>query len=156
MPAIYITTIINAPVERCFDLARSIDLHSFSMAHTGEKAIAGKTSGLINKGETVTWRATHFGIAQTLTSLITEVEYPVLFEDRMVKGAFKGFYHKHYFEQRGDQTVMKDEFVFESPLGIIGKFFNALVLTKYMERFLIKRNAILKHVAESDEWKKYI
>lgn len=156
MPAIHITTIINAPVERCFDLARSIDLHSYTTAQTNEKAIAGTTGGLINKGETVTWQAKHFGVVQQLTSLITEMDAPFLFEDRMLKGAFKSIRHRHYFEERGGQTIMKDEFIFESPLGIIGRLFNALVLTKYMEKFLIRRNAILKQVAESEEWRKYL
>lgn len=63
-----------APPEVVFDLARSIDLHKLSTAHTGEEAIAGKTSGLIELGETVTWRARHFGVMQTLTSKVTGFE----------------------------------------------------------------------------------
>lgn len=30
MPKIYLETIVNAPIERVFDLARSIDLHKIS------------------------------------------------------------------------------------------------------------------------------
>ncbi len=47
-----LTTQINAPIERCFDLARSIDLHIESTKQTGEQAIVGCTSGLIGLGET--------------------------------------------------------------------------------------------------------
>lgn len=50
----YLKTFIDAPVERCFDLARSIDLHKISLEHTNEKAVAGKTAGLIEPGESVT------------------------------------------------------------------------------------------------------
>jgi len=156
MPTINITTVINAPVERCFNLARSIDLHSATTAQTHEKAIAGTTKGLIGKGETVTWEATHFGIRQRLTSFISELEYPVLFEDTMLKGAFKSIRHKHFFEEREGQTIMRDEFTFESPLGILGKLFNALVLTKYMKSFLIRRNEMIKAIAESEAWRKYL
>jgi hypothetical protein len=60
MPTIKPITSISAPVEFCFDLARSIDLHTQSMQHTGEKAVAGTTIGLIGLNETVTWRARHF------------------------------------------------------------------------------------------------
>ncbi len=68
MPVIQLTTEIKAPIEICFDLARSIDLHKLSTKHTHEEAVAGITSGLIGLGETVTWRAKHF----TLSTKITE------------------------------------------------------------------------------------
>lgn len=68
MPRIYLETRISAPVEIVFDLSRSIDLHKISTEHTKEEAIAGKTSGLIALGETVTWRAKHLGFTQNLTS----------------------------------------------------------------------------------------
>lgn len=156
MPEICITTIINAPIQRCFDLARSIDLHQQTSAHTDERAIAGITCGLIGKGETVTWRAKHFGIVQTLTSVISEMESPYLFEDRMLKGAFKSIRHMHRFEFVNGQTIMRDEFVFESPGGFVGRLFNWIVLTNYMTKFLSERNQMIKIVAETDEWKKYI
>lgn len=155
MPVIEITTIINAPIERCFDLARSIDLHQHTSKQTKEKAIAGVTKGLINKGETVTWKAKHFGIIQTLTSVITKMESPYSFEDCMTEGAFKKIKHLHTFEKKGEQTIMKDIFEFESPLGFLGKTFNKLVLTNYMKRFLIERNNEIKRIAECDDWKKY-
>ncbi|HEY0029516.1 MAG TPA: SRPBCC family protein [Bacteroidia bacterium] len=157
MPEILTTTRINAPIERCFDLSRSIDLHQFTSSRTHEKAVAGVTKGLINKGEWVTWRAKHFGIMQNLTSEISRMERPVLFEDRMLKGAFKSIQHVHLFEEVNGQTVMKDIFVFESPFGFIGRLFNALILTSYMRTFIYERNQTIKLVAESEEeWKKYI
>jgi ligand-binding SRPBCC domain-containing protein len=149
MPKIELTTIIDAPIETCFDLARSIDLHIESTKQTGEKAIAGKTSGLIELGETVTWRARHFGIWQTLTSEITDFDKPNFFADVMVKGAFKSFRHEHHFVARNGQTLMKDVFFFESPYGILGRLFNRMVLTKYMTSLLIKRNGVIKAVAEA-------
>lgn len=156
MPKITISTEINAPIQRCFDLARSIDLHQYTSARTGEKAIAGKTKGLINKGETVTWKAKHFGIVQTLTSEISEMNPPFMFEDRMLKGAFKKIQHQHLFEEKDGKTIMVDVFEFESPLGILGKVFNRLILTDYMNRFLEERNQQIKKVAETEEWKKYL
>nr|WP_321225937.1 hypothetical protein [uncultured Psychroserpens sp.] len=61
MPTIEIKTYISADIQTCFDLARNIDFHKASMEHSNEKAIAGKTSGLIGLGEWVTWEAKHFG-----------------------------------------------------------------------------------------------
>ncbi len=77
MPTIELHTQINAPTQTVFNLSRSIDLHIESTKQTGEQAIAGRTSGLIKLGETVTWRAKHFGIRQDLTSKITEFNYPL-------------------------------------------------------------------------------
>jgi len=149
MPTIQLETRINAPIEKVFDLARSIDLHMESTKQTGEKAIAGKTSGLIELGETVTWRAKHFGIWQTLTSKITEFDRPDYFVDEMVQGAFKSFRHKHHFSSIDNQTLMKDVFVFESPLGVLGSLFNWLILKGYMTTLLTKRNKVIKKAAEA-------
>src|SRR6201996_7371526 len=150
MPKIELLTDINAPIEKVFDLARSIDLHMKSTKQTGEQAIAGKTSGLIGLGETVTWRAKHFGIWQILTSKITEFDRPNLFVDEMVQGAFKNFRHEHHFLKIDDRTVMKDVFVFESPWGILGRLFNWLILIRYMTRLLKERNRVIKEVSEQN------
>ena len=148
MTQIELSTNINAPIGKCFDLARSIDMHMVSTKQTGEEAIAGRITGLIELGETVTWRATHFGVWQTLTSKITEFDYPNSFTDEMVKGAFKSFRHQHLFYAINDQTVMKDIFIFESPFGILGEVINFLFLGRYMTRLLQKRNQVIRDVAE--------
>lgn len=149
MPLIELTTNINAPIERCFDLARSIDLHKLSTEGTNEEAIAGVTSGLIGKNQGVTWRATHFRITQTLTSLITEFERPYHFRDEMIKGAFKSIKHDHFFTDAGNHTVMKDKFNFESPGWVLGHLANRLMLTNYLRELLTKRNQMIKRIAES-------
>lgn len=156
MPVIQLTTTINAPIERCFDLSRSIDLHMVSTSKTNERAIAGVRKGLINKGEQVTWLAKHFGINQLLTAQIIEMNSPHSFTDIQLNGAFKSMKHVHSFEQIGEKTIMKDEFEFESPMGLVGELFNSLILTAYMKRFLIERNRIIKTFSESNEWKKYL
>jgi ligand-binding SRPBCC domain-containing protein len=151
MPLITLNTIIHAPLEICFDLSRSIDLHTISTQHTGERAIAGVTTGLIGLGETVTWQAKHFGIWQTLTSKITEFDRPIYFVDEMVQGAFNRFRHEHRFEPRNGSTLMTDVFDYTSPLGPLGKLADALVLRKYMTQLLEERNRIIKLYAESDK-----
>ena len=149
MTQIEISTHINAPIERCFDLARSIDLHMESTRQTGERVIAGRSSGLIELGETVTWRVKHFGIWQNLTSKITEFDSPNSFTDEMVRGAFKSFRHEHLFYAVNNQTVMKDVFMFESPCGWLGRLANFLFLGRYMEKLLLERNRVIKETAET-------
>lgn len=153
MPQIELTTAISAPIDICFDLARSIDLHMISTAETNERAIAGKVSGLIGLNEWVTWEAVHLGVKQKLTSKITAYESPVYFVDEQVKGAFRSIYHEHRFETVADKVIMKDHFIFQSPFGIFGQLFNRLYLTKHLEKLLVERNTIIKEYAETGKWK---
>jgi len=105
-------------------------------------------SGLITLGETVTWRAKHFGIFQELTAKITAFDQPNSFTDEMVTGAFKSFKHVHLFEPTGAGTNMIDVFSYVSPLGLLGRFADTLFLRGYMERLLVKRNLVIKVQAE--------
>ncbi len=156
MPIIELTTTINAPIQRCFDLSRSIDLHKISTAKTNEKAIDGIVCGLINLNETVTWQATHFGIRQQLTSKITAFQSPHYFIDEQVKGIFKSFQHKHLFQEIDNKVFMVDIFDFQSPFGFVGRLFNYFVLTNYLKKLLIVRNNVIKEYAESERWKELI
>jgi ligand-binding SRPBCC domain-containing protein len=157
VPRIELITHIAAPPERCFDLSRSIDLHQHSLGSSGERAVAGVTAALIGMGESVTWEATHFGIRQRLTSRITAFDRPRHFRDAMVAGAFRRFDHDHWFEPDGaDGTVVRDVFEYQAPLGVLGRIAEAAFLTRYMRRLLAERNAVVKRVAESDEWRRYL
>ncbi|WP_417612883.1 SRPBCC family protein [Owenweeksia hongkongensis] len=156
MPRIELKTEIKARKEIVFDLSRSIDLHKISTEQTDETAIAGRTSGLIELNEFVTWRAKHFGVYQDLTSHITEFNHPNYFVDEMKQGIFKKFRHEHHFSISGEITIMIDIFEYESPLGFLGQIADKLFLKKYMVKLLEKRNQTIKDFAESGKWKKVI
>ncbi|MBL0146045.1 MAG: SRPBCC family protein [Chitinophagaceae bacterium] len=153
MSTIHLTTFIAAPIERVFDLSRSINLHKISTTHTNEEAIAGVTTGLINKTETVTWRAKHLFKTRLYTTIITEMESPVFFVDEMKKGDFKSLKHEHHFKKIDNGTIMIDVLTFESPYGIIGKWFNKIYLKNYLQNFIVLRNAVIKNYAETEKWK---
>lgn len=152
MPAIHLTTFVKAPVDRVFDLSRSITLHKKSLEHTGEQAIAGVTSGLISLDETVTWKAKHLGKMRMLKIKITSMNAPVSFTDEMAEGDFRSMKHEHHFKQVDNGTIMIDLFSFETPYGIIGKVFNQLYLTRYLRRLLEQRNSMIRDYAESNKW----
>jgi len=156
MLIIRLFTSIAAPPERVFDLARSIDAHQRSAEGTHERAVAGVTHGLIGMGDEVTWEARHFGIRQRLTVRVTEFERPARFRDIMVSGAFKSMKHDHEFIPRPPGTLMVDRFEFESPFGILGRIVDRIFLFAYMRRFLRRRNQVLKALAESEDWRRYV
>jgi ligand-binding SRPBCC domain-containing protein len=149
MPTIRLETYIEAPVERCYDLALNVDLHRRSMAHTRERPVAGVMSGVMKLGDTVTWEAVHFGIRQHLTSRIIAAERPRRFVDEMVRGAFQELTHIHEFIPQPSGTLMVDIFMFRAPLGPLGRMAERLFLTQYMTQLLRTRNQHLKHVAEA-------
>lgn len=144
MPTITIETLLPASPERCFDASRDLDLHVRSMTHTAEKAIAGRTSGLIELGEHVTWEGRHFGIRQRFTSKITAFDRPSYFQDSMVQGAFHSFVHDHYFEAIAGGTKMTDVLTFASPIGFLGAIVDRLFLAAYLRRMLVSRNEVIK------------
>lgn len=156
MTIINLTTIINAPLQRCFDLSRSIDLHQVSTKGSNEKAIAGRTRGLIEEGEYVTWEATHFMIRQRLSTLIVKVVSPNYFFDKMITGPFKSMEHSHTFQQHNGNTIMTDVFCYEVPFGFLGDLFNKFFLKRHMTMLLLHRNQVIRDTAESEEWKKFI
>lgn len=148
MPLIEHRQFIKAPVEKCFDLARNVDIHIQTTSKTKERAVGGVTKGLLEEGDTVTWEATHFGIKQRLTAIVTSMEPPHKFVDVMVKGAFQSFTHTHQFLEADGGTIMIDQFQYQSPLGLIGVAADKLFLERYMREFIISRAKELKRIAE--------
>ena len=148
MPTFTLTTSIAAPADRCFDLARSIDLHIESMRSTGERVIAGVSSGLIGPDQEVTWEGRHFGLRFRFTSRITAFRQPTYFQDSMVSGPFAAFVHDHRFESQNGRTVMVDEVRFRSPLGVLGALVDRFLLVPHLRRLMGARNEVVKRAAE--------
>lgn len=151
MPIICLVTYMRAPIDHCFDLARSIKIHLRSTEETREKVVGPTTNGLIGPGDEVTWEATHFCIRQRLTSRITAWNPPYHFRDSMVRGAFHSFDHDHFFECDQGVTIMKDRFEYKSPLGPLGRLADVLFLKRYMERLLQTRADVIRSAAEAAE-----
>lgn len=120
MPIITLAMKIHVPIEVCFDLARSIEMHLQSTEATRERAVAGVTHGLLGLNQEVTWEATHFGIRQRFTSRITAFDRPNHFRDSQVCGPFRRFDHDHTFTIEAGSVIMTDVFDYESPLGLLG------------------------------------
>lgn len=148
MPLIVLTTEVKATQQQCFELSLSVDAHTASMANSGERIVAGVRSGQMALGDSVTWKARHFGLPFQMTSRITEYEEPARFVDEQTKGPFAAWWHEHRFEQEGQATIVLDVVRYRSPLGPIGRLVDRVGLERYMERLLRQRNAWLKQELE--------
>jgi ligand-binding SRPBCC domain-containing protein len=150
---------IHAPLDRCFDLARSVEVHLAGNIHSGENAVAsaGITSGLVGMGQRVTWRAKHFGVWHTLTSEITGMDRPAWFQDTMIQGIFRFMRHDHFFRAiSAEKTEMKDVFCFAAPMPVLGRLAELIFLRRYMQALLRERNAVIREIAESSGWRRYL
>jgi len=153
------TTVIDAPIQRCFDLARSVEVHLIANVHSGEQALAvGEiTSGLVGLGQNVTWRAKHFGIWHNLTSETTALEAPSHFQVTMIQGIFRFMQADHLFRSLpSGATEMTDIFAIAAPLPLLGPLSEVLFLRRYMLALVHERNAVIKQIAESSEWQHYL
>ncbi|MBX2916641.1 MAG: SRPBCC family protein [Cyclobacteriaceae bacterium] len=156
MTKIELTTFIKAPIERCFDLSRSVDLHKVSMQQSHEEITGGVETGLMKLHDTVTWRATHFGIRFSLQSVITKFSRPFFFTDEMVRGPFKLMTHDHFFYSQESHTTMVDHFYFQAPYGVVGKVIDFVILKRYLTSLLANRNVVIKQYAEANEWQQVL
>lgn len=151
MPTIRIETLVHASPEECFDLSLSVDAHTSSMSRSGERIVGGVSSGVMALGDSVTWQARHFGVPFRMTSRVTAYERPARFVDEQVNGPFGRWWHEHTFAETGPgRTLMVDVVEFSSPLGVLGRAADALVLRRYMTRLLTERNTYLRRQLERD------
>ena len=141
-------TVIRAPIERCFDLARSVESHVASTAKSAERVVAGRTKGLFELGDNVTWEGRHFGLRLRQGATITRLERPHVFVDESTGGPLKSLRHVHQFVTEGHGTLMVDTFEYELPAGPFGRLADKLAVERHMRRFLIDRAAYLKKEAE--------
>ena len=161
MVRIRLETVIDAPPAACFALSLSVDAHTASMSRSAERIVGGVSTGQMREGETVTWRARHFGIPWRMTSRISEYDAPRRFVDEQVTGPFSRWWHEHRFEEippgdgaAGDPTAIRtstrmiDVAEFEAPLGVLGRIAERLVLRRYMSRLLQRRNRWLAEQLE--------
>jgi ligand-binding SRPBCC domain-containing protein len=156
METIRLATWIDAPVERCFLLSLSIDLHVASLGRTKERAIDGVTAGLIGEGETVTFQARQFGLRLRHTSRIEVLRPYSYFRDVMVAGFFRHFEHDHHFAPLDDGTRMRDEIRFSLRWGPFGRLASKLLVRRRLISLIAERNAAIKQVAESEAWRQYL
>lgn len=151
MEIIRVATWIDAPVERCFLLSLSIDLHVGSVRVTRKKVKGRMTAGLIGEGETVTFRGRPFGVLGH-TCRIDQMRPYSYFRDVMIAGSFRHFVHEHHFAAMDDGTRIRDEIRFSSRWGPLGR----ILARRRLKAFLMERGAVIKRVAESEEWRRYL
>ena len=143
-----VETLITAAPTKCFDLARDIDFHARSLAHTGERVVDRPGHQLLELGDEVEFEGRHFGVRQRLRARIDRFDPPHYFRDVAVRSAFRTFEHEHHFEPMREGTRMTDHVRFAAPFGPVGWVVERLVLRPYLVRLIRNRGTEIKREAE--------
>ncbi|MCP2259930.1 Polyketide cyclase / dehydrase and lipid transport [Streptoalloteichus tenebrarius] len=144
-----LTTRVPARIGEVFDASLDVDVHLGSMRRSGERVVGGVRSGRMGLGDTVTWRARHFGVPWRMTSVISAHDRPRRFVDEQVRGPFRRWWHEHVFEvdpRDPTHTTMRDVVEFAAPAGPLGRLVTAAGLRRYLKRLIIARNAYIVEV----------
>jgi len=147
---------VRAPIERVFDLARSVSLHVKSVEAVQEEIVGDVRRGLVRLGEELTWHGRYLGFMQTMKFRVAAWDPPSYLHNSMVEGLFLTLDHHYSFRTSGEVTVMSNELNYAMPYGFAGQVFDFLLMGPHLKRFLAERARFLKDVAEGDEWKKYL
>jgi ligand-binding SRPBCC domain-containing protein len=146
--------VVQAPVDRCFLLSTSVEIveHELRM-----HPVHGRSMGLVKDGDTIRWEGWQLGLRHFHESLIDGFRQNEFFRDRMIAGRFARFEHDHHFTDCGDGSVLlRDELRFTMRWGWLGELLGRLVLEPRIRGMMRRRFALLKAIAESEEWRRYL
>ena len=148
------STVIHAPIERCFLLSTSLAIVEKEL---GMHPVRGKTSGLVSGGDTVRWEGWQLGLPQYHESLISRFDSPHFFQDTMIAGRFASFQHDHAFSQNAEGSVtLSDDLRFSMPFGWAGRLVGRWIMVPHIRGLLRRRFRLLKRIAETEEWRDYL
>lgn len=150
-------THINAPLERVFLLSTSLALVERELGmHPVASGGATRTEGLVQAGDRIRWQGWQLGMPQYHVSLISAFNPCRFFQDTMVAGRFKYFQHDHEFTEIGGQILLKDTIRFSLPWGYLGRIIGRRIMVKHIHGLMQRRFELLKHIAETNEWRHYL
>jgi len=151
------STHIAAPLERVFLLSCSLAIVERELGmHPVAKADSTRTEGLVVAGDRIRWEGWQLGFWNYHVSLISAYRPNEYFQDIMIDGRFQSFQHDHHFVEIGGQVLLKDTVRFSLPFGFAGRLVGRHIMVPHIAGLLRRRFALLKHIAESDEWRSYL
>lgn len=152
MPKLQFTTLIHAPGQRVFDLARCVSLHKRHFEKHAIVPVQGKFSGLLDLREHVTWKGKFGRKVRMLAVEVTEMKAPDYFKMEFRKEFFDRFLHEVYLTEIDNGTILMDQIDFSLPTKAFSPFMNNRCAEKMITDLLNERNALCKEYAEGNNW----
>lgn len=152
MPRIHLTTFIQSPPQRVFDLCRHLSLIKKSVQGKNESILSSSGSTMISNGDTVTYHAKHLGKLRSVVLRVTEFERGQKLTEEQVKGDLLLYKHEHFFKQIDNGTIMIDIVEYDLPKDFIGRWAGKFFLKDYLEKIIKNRILVVKNYAETERW----
>ncbi|MFN0246400.1 MAG: SRPBCC family protein [Kofleriaceae bacterium] len=87
---------------------------------------------------------------QTIEAEHVAYEPGVMFADRMNRGPFASWLHRHIVTARGpNECTLTDEIEYELPLGAVGRVFGAGIARRQLERLFAYRHEVTCQACEA-------
>ena len=86
------------------------------------------------------------GIPVRWTTLITDYDEPFGFSDVSLKGPYSFWYHRHWFEESEEGTVMYDEVTYALPFGFLGRMVHSLWVRKQLDHIFDFRSKVIDEI----------
>jgi hypothetical protein len=153
MNKIEFNTHIKAPIQQCFDLARSIDFHKISVSPIKEELVAGCTAGLIGYNQHALIQSSLWGSRFSTELKVVKFNPPFFLSYEIVGGHFHSIVHDYYFYDISEETVMVNHFYYKPKWGFFGEIISFIFLEKFLEKMITNRNNMLREYAETEKWK---
>lgn len=158
VPSLVRVTDLDADVPTALRTSLDLDVERVAGRRHRVRAMSRpgtRTTGAIGEGESVSWSTRLWGVVPVRhTSVIVEVvpddgRGGARFVDEMARGAFASFRHEHGFAPLpDDRTRMSDRMTWRSPLGVLGRAADVLLVRHVLAGLLDDRNAeIARRVA---------
>ena len=88
---------------------------------------------------------------QTIEAEHVEYEAGRMFADRMLRGPFKKWFHRHLVEPVDSSScVLSDEIEYELPLGVLGRTFGGWFARRELKRLFEYRHEVTRQACEGD------
>jgi len=142
-------SVIRATAERVFAFHEAPDAFERLQPPWQETEIVHPPSSL-RVGTRVVLRVKVGPFWQTMVAEHVEYEPGRMFADRLVKGPFKQWLHRHIVMPLGEsESVLIDDIEYELPLGAVGRALGGAFARKSLERLFEYRHQVTREACES-------
>lgn len=156
MHTIHLTTFMTQSAEVVFDLARHVGLHRDALSDYKQEAVAGTRFGLLEAGETITWRSHHFFRDRLMRLRVVEMVPGARVIVEQLMGPFMMYREERHVKPCENGSILIFLVQYEWKQGALGRVADRLFLRGYLEKILNTHIEAIRQSAEGGRWKTYL
>ena len=139
--------VLKVPVEKAFSFFEDpANLSEITPDWLDFQTINHEVNSDLFEGAELRFTIRWFSLRFAWQTKITEYLPPERFTDLQVRGPYRLWEHKHFFEEIPEGTLMRDEVMYRIPFGILGRLLHGVIIRKQLEEIFNYR------ALRIDEW----